>query len=116
MSVVADLTEALGPEVVSETAPERYHSDWSGLPPVQPLALARPRTTEEVSTTLRLCHEAGVGVVPQGGLTGLCGGARPRMDCIALSTDRMTAIEAIDPAAGTMTAESGVILEVAQAA
>ena len=35
--------------------PERYWTDWSGTPPQQPLALVRPRSTEDVSALLRLC-------------------------------------------------------------
>ncbi|MGZ5935075.1 MAG: FAD-binding protein, partial [Rhizomicrobium sp.] len=36
-----------------------------------PLAVVRPASTEQVSSVLRLCHEAGQPVVPWGGCTGL---------------------------------------------
>ncbi|MDE0407129.1 MAG: FAD-binding protein, partial [Alphaproteobacteria bacterium] len=39
--------------------------------------VARPATTEQVSAVVRLCREADVAIVPQGGNTGLCGGAMP---------------------------------------
>src|SRR3954447_20212543 len=77
--------------------PERFRTDWSGLGQVRPLALVRPRTTEEVATVLQLCNRFGVPVIPQGGLTGLAGGARPRKDGIVLSLERMNGIEEIDP-------------------
>jgi len=63
-------------------------SPWSAIDPVQPRALIRPRSTAEVSTALRLCHAAGQSVVPQGGLTGLAGGATPRHGDIVLSLER----------------------------
>ena len=82
------LVDALGADrvQVGDTVPARHHTDWSGTPPVPPLALVRPRSTEEVSALLRLCHAHRVPVVPQGGLTGLAGAAVP---CVA-STFRDT--------------------------
>ena len=76
--VVAALRAELGAEVVltGEDIPERNRDDWSGLPPTQPLAVVRPRTTAEVAAALRVCHAHRQPVVPQGGLTGLCGGGR----------------------------------------
>jgi FAD/FMN-containing dehydrogenase len=54
--------------------------------------------------------------VPQGGLTGLAGGATPRAGDIVLSLERLTGIEEIDPAAATMTVKAGTPLEIAQRA
>ena len=77
--IVAELTQALGADRVlaGQDVPARNRHDWSGLPASRPLAVVLPRQTAEVATALRLCNAAGVAVVPQGGLTGLCGGARP---------------------------------------
>ena len=119
MSDIVDaLLAALGPEVVA-AGPDidpRYRCDWSALGAAPPLALIRPRRTAEVATTLRLCHEAGQPVVPQGGLTGLAGGATPRPGDIALSLERMSGVEEIDPAAATITLLAGTPLQAAQAA
>ena len=88
------LKEALGESVAfGDDIPPRFHADWSGLDPVRPLALVRPRTTDEVSLALQLCNRFNVSVVPQGGLTGLAGGAQPIAEGIALSLDRMSGIE-----------------------
>ncbi|MEK0085770.1 FAD-binding oxidoreductase [Benzoatithermus flavus] len=116
--VVEALLAALGPELVlaGEAVPERNRADWSGLPPTRPLAVVRPRATEEVATALRICHAHGQAVVPQGGLTGLCGGARAGAGEVALSLERMAGIEAIDPATATMTVMAGTPLERVQAA
>ncbi len=89
----------------------RHHADWSGLPPVRPRALVRPATTEEVSAALRICHQFRVPVVPQGGMTGLAGGALPSADSVALSLDRMNTIESIDKAGATATVQAGVTLQ-----
>lgn len=79
-----------------------------------PAALVRPRTTDDVSAVLRICHDAGVPVVPQGGLTGLAGGATPVDGGVVLSLARMTGVEEIDPAASTMTVLAGTPLQTVQ--
>jgi FAD/FMN-containing dehydrogenase len=81
-----------------------------------PLAVVRPVSVEEVATALRICNDHGQPVVPQGGMTGLAGGANPRAGDIALSLERLSGVEAIDAAAGTMTVLAGTVLEVAQKA
>lgn len=58
----------------------------------QPLAAVLPRTTAEVSTILRLCHEEGVPVVPRGSGTSLAGGALPTADCVILGVARMNGV------------------------
>lgn len=96
--------------------PAQFHNDWSGMTPVVPLALVRPRTTAQVSETLKLCNRFKVPVTPQGGLTGLAGGGRPIEGGVALSLDRMNAIEEIDTVMATMTVQAGVALGAAQQA
>ncbi len=112
------LQNRLGVDVVltGDAIEARYHTDWSGTPPVQPLALVRPRTTEEVSAALRLCHEHRVAVVPQGGLTGLAGAAVPVEGCVAISMERMNAIEDIDSRSMLMTVQAGATLQAVQEA
>ncbi|KPQ05580.1 MAG: FAD/FMN-containing dehydrogenase [Rhodobacteraceae bacterium HLUCCA12] len=114
--IAARLTAALGADVVTTDIPERNHHDWSGLPPVAPLALIRPRETEQVATALRLCHESGTPVVPQGGLTGISGGAHPVAGAVALSLERMNRVLSVDPQTATLTAEAGCVLQTAQEA
>ena len=115
---VKDLLQALGADVVlvGQAVEARYHTDWSGTPPVAPLVLIRPRSTADVSTALRLCHQYRVPVVPQGGLTGLAGGAVPVEGCVAISLERMNAIEDVNPRSATMTVQAGVTLQTAQEA
>ena len=114
--IVDTLLDRFGPSVVIPGAesPEKYHHDWAGLAPVTPLAVVRPRTTEEVSAIMAACHAEGISVVPQGGLTGISGGAHPVAKGIVLSLEKFDQIEGIDIDAGTMIAGAGVVLETAQ--
>jgi FAD/FMN-containing dehydrogenase len=113
--IVSRLTRELGPDAVLLGDDVRSRSTGWGRPgPNLAKAIVRPRTTEEVSTTLRLCWEAHQPVVPQGGLTGLVGGATPVEGEIALSLERMTAIEEVDVATRTMVVEAGAPLQAIQ--
>ena len=60
------------------------------------LAVLRPRSTEEISAALRLCHTAAQPVVTEGGKTGLVTGALAGPGEIALSLERMNRIEQLD--------------------
>jgi FAD/FMN-containing dehydrogenase len=116
--VIDDLIEALGADAVliGDRIGERYRSDESHTGRSLPLAVLRPSTVEQVSRALAICDRHRQPVVPQGGLTGLAGGANARGDEIALSLERLTGVEEIDAAAATMTVSAGTPLEVAQRA
>jgi len=116
--ILRTLRDALGEAAVEagDTASERHRADRTGIDPKPPLAVVRPRSTAEVASVLRLCNEAGRPVVPQGGLTGLAGGATPRGDEVAISLERMRGIEELDAAAATVTALAGTPLEELQEA
>jgi FAD/FMN-containing dehydrogenase len=115
----ADFLEALAPLVPAGTlrpAEARHLAEPRGRWRGQAGAVALPRTTAEVSAILAACAAAGVGVVPISGGTGLVGGqvAPEGPAPLVLSTERMAAIRAVDPAAGTITAEAGVVLAALQ--
>jgi FAD/FMN-containing dehydrogenase len=100
MSLLDELRAALGEAAVRE-GPEmgaRPGSDMSLTGTSQPRALIRPRNTQEVSTALKLCNEAGVPVIAQGGMTGLAGGANPTGNEIAISLELLRGIEELDTA------------------
>ena len=115
---LAELLTALGPQGVrlgDEVELPRC-TDWSGHPPVRPLALLRPASTAEVSAALTICHRHRIAVVPQGGLTGLAGAAVPVSGGVTLSLERMKAIEGVDRHAATMTVQAGATLQAVQEA
>ncbi|MEY5100148.1 MAG: hypothetical protein RJA36_2867 [Pseudomonadota bacterium] len=102
--------------LIGAEVPARNCRDWSSQPGGTPLAVVRPADTAGMAAAVRACHEAGLPMVPQGGLTGLSGGAQPSAGCVVLSLERLTGIEEIDPAAGTLTARAGTPLEQIQQA
>ncbi|MEK7417835.1 MAG: FAD-binding oxidoreductase, partial [Pseudomonadota bacterium] len=113
-----ELISTLGAEVAQrgDDVPARYHTDWSGTPPQRPLALVRPRSTDEVSALMRLCTAHRVPVVPQGGLTGLAGAAVPVAGAVAVSMERMNAIEDVNARTALMTVQAGATLQAGQEA
>ncbi|MCX5494517.1 FAD-binding oxidoreductase [Kaistia dalseonensis] len=92
---------------------ERYSRDWTGDHFGRPLAVARPRSVEDVSLLMRCCHELGIHVVPQGGLTGLVGGAVPSFPGgeVVVSLERMNKVRSINAIDFAMVVEAGCILE-----
>jgi D-lactate dehydrogenase (cytochrome) len=83
----------------------------------QAVAVALPGSVEQVQAIVRWAAETGTGLIPQGGNTGLVGAQVPlRGDEVIVSLARLDRIRSIDVAAGTMTAEAGVILEHAHGA
>ncbi len=115
-NLIASLVELLDPSTVLTGADisEKYHADWSGADPCQPLALLKPKTTQQLSEIMALCHQHDQPVVIQGGLTGLAGGATPQSSEIAISLERMNGIEELDATAMTVTALAGTPLQVLQ--
>jgi FAD/FMN-containing dehydrogenase len=95
-----------------------YLTDWRNAYRGRAAAVVRPGSTEEVAAVVRLCRDAGVAVVPQGGNTGLCGGSVPDSSGrqVVLSSTRMRRIRAVDPVNSTITVEAGVVLRSVQEA
>ena len=113
---IRQLMEVLGPDAVL-TGPdisEKYHADGSGETAHAPAAVVRPASTEQVSGVMRICSSANQKIVVQGGLTGLCGGATPREEEVALSLERLTGIEELDRESMTMTVLAGTPLQTIQ--
>lgn len=84
---------------------------WPPVGGCQAMAIARPRSTAEVSQILKLCHAAGQSVVTHGGLTGLVGGSKAAPGDIVLSLERMQRIEPVDTVNRTVVADAGVPLQ-----
>ncbi|TQN42722.1 FAD/FMN-containing dehydrogenase [Blastococcus colisei] len=95
-----------------------YLSDWRNAWSGAAAAVVRPGSTDEVAAVVRACGEEGIAVVPQGGNTGLCGGAVPDASGrqVVLSLDRMRRVRAVDPVNQTITVEAGVVLQAVQEA
>lgn len=95
----------------SEMAP--FLTDWRGKWTGRAIAVAQPDSTADVAAVLRWCHDHHVPVVPQGGNTGLSGGATPDDSgrALLLSLTRLNRIRAIDPVNNTIEVDAGVTLQ-----
>jgi FAD/FMN-containing dehydrogenase len=91
---------------------EPYIVDWRGFYRGATPAVVRPSSTREVAQVVKICAETRTPIVPQGGNTGMCGGATPSAngDEIVLSLGRMNRIREVDALNNTVTAEAGCIL------
>jgi len=74
---------------------ESYAHDRTGSYYGLPFAVARPRTVDEVAAVVRRCVDLNLGIVPQGGLTGLVGAAMSDANEpeVVVLLDRMNAVE-----------------------
>jgi FAD/FMN-containing dehydrogenase len=89
----------------------RYYHDMAGKPVPKPRAVVRPKTTEDVSALLRLCHRDKVPVTTQGGMTGLVRAALPNANEIVLSMELMNKVEEVDTSTGVAIAQAGTPLQ-----
>lgn len=92
--------------------------DWRRLYKGHTPAVIRPATTAELAAVVRLCAEASVPIVAQGGNTSMVGGAVPAEDGseLVLSTARLNRVRDLDTVDMTLTIEAGVTLKAAQLA
>ncbi|MDH3613375.1 MAG: FAD-binding oxidoreductase [Gammaproteobacteria bacterium] len=97
---------------------EPHLTEWRGRYCGQALIMVSPSTTAQVSEVVSACAEARVAIVPQGGNTGLCGGAIPddSGEQVLLSLSRLNSIRAIDADDFSIVVEAGCVLAVIQEA
>jgi FAD/FMN-containing dehydrogenase len=93
-----------------------YLTDWRGRYSGRARCVVKPGSTEEVAAVVALCARERVPMVPQGGNTGLCGGATPHAagDEVVINLSRMNRVRAIDAANNTLTVDAGCILQQVQ--
>ena len=86
-----------------------WRNGWTGSSPL----IAFPSSTQQVADIVSVCAKHQVPVVPQGGNTGLVGGAIPSKqgDQIVINLSRLNKIREIDAVGSTVTIEAGVILQ-----
>ena len=111
----AALVDAAGPGGASDDAEliAPRLSDWRGRTIGGAALLLRPAHVKQVAAIVRAAGAHGVAIVPQGGRTGLVGGALPNADarpCVLVGMDRMARIRDVDAAGMTLVAEAGAIL------
>ncbi len=91
---------------------EPHLSEWRDIWHGKTLLMVSPDSTDKVAEVVRACAETGTAIVPQGGNTGLCGGAIPDPSGrqVLLSMSRMNRIRAISAQDYSLVAEAGCTL------
>ncbi len=119
MNVLAVLQEIVGAEhVLTGEQAQAYLTDWRGRYTGKAQAVVRPGSAEEIAKIMKTCQQYEIPVVPQGGNTGLCGGATPnnKGDAIVVLLTRLNKVLEIDTDNDTITVQAGCILQSVQEA
>lgn len=120
VSALARLRTVVGDSQLLTTAADLapYCTDWRGRYRGEALCVVRPATVDELMQVVHVCHEAQLPMVPQGGNTGLCGGATPHAGCneVLVSLSRLNRIRVLDRDNASITVEAGCTLAAVQAA
>lgn len=96
------------PTILSTLAPvstpaeelDQYNNDWMGKYHGNSTTVLKPKTTEQVSEIVKWCNERRIGIVPQGGNTGLVGGSVPLKDELILNLANMNKVRSFDAVSG----------------
>ena len=117
-ALISELQELLGEGHVLTAADDvaPFCTDWRGRYTGSALGVALPGSTEEVAAVVRACAAAGTAIVPQGGNTGLCGGATPVGGELVVGLRRLNRIRAVDADNNSITVEAGCTLQAVQEA
>ena len=91
---------------------EPHLTEWRDIWRGDTLLMVSPESTDMVADVVRACAESGTAIVPQGGNTGLCGGAIPDQtgSQVLLSMSRMNRIRAVSAEDFSLVAEAGCTL------
>lgn len=109
LKVIVGENNFISPDIMQQQATSYWNNQ-----PKQGLCQLNPTTTEQVSQIVKLCHQHNQPIVTHGGLTGCVQGADSRAEEVVVSLQKLNRILDIDSVGGTVTVESGVILEVLQ--
>lgn len=108
---VAHFANFLAPSSILSTLPptsvpaadlDQYNNDWMGKYHGTSSTVLKPKSTKEVSDIVKYCWENRIGVVPQGGNTGLVGGSVPIKDELIVSLANMNKVRSFDPVSGIL--------------
>ncbi|MGX7951791.1 FAD-binding oxidoreductase [Tsuneonella sp. HG249] len=114
-SFLGEAADLLGPKgfTTDAEAMSPWLTDWRGRFTGRALAMASPASTAEVAALVALCARNRVPIVPQGGNSGMCGGATPDEEggAILLSLRRMNAVRSFVSEARQVVCEAGVVLQ-----
>ena len=119
-SLIDQLAALVGPaQVLTEPADiAPFVTDWRGRYRGAAQCVVRPGNTAEVAAVVKICVEAGVAIVPQGGNTSLCGAATPDDSggAVVVSLSRLNRVVTVDRKNSTISVEAGCTLAAVQEA
>jgi FAD/FMN-containing dehydrogenase len=112
-SIVGDGAWTTDP-VALEPHLTEWRDSWIGKTPI----MVSPGCANDVAAVVAACRDAGTAIVPQGGNTGLCGGAIPDAagDQVLLSLSRMNRIRSVSADDHSIVVEAGCTLASVQEA
>ncbi|THH20002.1 hypothetical protein EW146_g1267 [Bondarzewia mesenterica] len=105
------ILSTLAPSSLPSSELESYNNDWMGKYHGRATTVLRPHTAEQVSKIMKWCYDRRIGVVPQGGNTGLVGGSVPIRDELVINMGNMNKVRSFDTVSGALVADAGCILE-----
>lgn len=117
-SILSEFESAIGKQYVLEKDEDKdpYLTDWGKRYKGKALAVLKPGNTAEVASLIKICNKYRISIVPQGGNTGLCGGATPDNtgDSVIILLLRLNQIYDIDSQNSTITVGAGALLKQVQ--
>ena len=114
MSVIDTLTKIVGAEnIIFGADTDSYLVDKRKKLFGKAVAVVKPANSKEVSEIVKVGIKYNIAIVPQGGNSGLMGGATPDNsgNSIVISLERLNKILDIDVENNTITVEAGAILQ-----
>ena len=112
--LLAELEALLGPKGFTRDSERMspWLTDWRGRFRGEAAAMLSPAGTGEVQAIVRLCAQARIPLVPQGGNSSVVGGATPGAEgrALLLSMRRMDRVRRVSADDGLLVAEAGVTL------
>ena len=118
--LLTEFADAIGKAYVLSKDEDKapYLTDWGKRFKGNALAVLRPKNTSEVAALVKICEHHRVPLVPQGGNTGLCGGATPDSSghSVVICLRRLNQIQALDLENSTITVGAGAVLKHVQEA
>ena len=97
--------------LVGESLKSRFYHIWKTDIQLESLCLLLPRTTDEVSSIVKICNDNNQEIIIHGGLTNLVGSTISDKTQVVISLEKMNRVIEIDESSKTITCESGVIIE-----
>ncbi len=97
--------------LVGESLKSRFYHIWKTDIQLESLCLLLPRTTDEVSSIVKICNDNNQELIIHGGLTNLVGSTISNKTQVVISLEKMNRVIEVDESAKTITCESGVIIE-----